>query len=129
MYKSILNGTSNEVYNAKKRQKFNGHLDPKEPISGVGVWRLRQFERVARQFQLVSGARRRPRQMMLKVQLWHKQHLKDQTEARTLSTRRKSNAVGVFYRFHKTLWCATGNEKRCFGSGSQFITTTISHLL
>jgi hypothetical protein len=32
---------------------------------------------------------------MLKVQLWHKQHLKDQTEARTLSTRRKFNVVGV----------------------------------
>jgi hypothetical protein len=58
-------------------QKFNHYLDPKEPISGIRVWRLRQFERVARQFQVVSGARGRPRQTMLKVQLWHKQHLKD----------------------------------------------------
>jgi hypothetical protein len=32
---------------------------------------------------------------MLKVQLWHKQHLKDQTEARISSTRRKFNAAGV----------------------------------
>jgi hypothetical protein len=32
---------------------------------------------------------------MLKVQFWHKQHLKDLTEARTSSTRRKFNAVEV----------------------------------
>jgi hypothetical protein len=33
--------------------------------------------------------------MMLKVQLWHKQHLKDQTEEGTSSTRKKFNAVEV----------------------------------
>jgi hypothetical protein len=76
-------------------QKFNGHLDPKEPVSGVGVWKPRQIERVTRQFQVVSGARGSPHQTMLKVQLWHKQHLKDQTEARTSSTKRKFNALGV----------------------------------
>ena len=76
-------------------QKFNGHLDPKEPISGVGVWRPCQIKRVARQFQVFFGACRSPHQTMLKVQLWHKQHLKDQTKARTPSTNRKFNAVKV----------------------------------
>jgi hypothetical protein len=44
------------------------------------------------------------------VQLWHKQHLKDQTKARTSSTRRKSNAVGVPV-------VGNGNKRRYFGSG------------
>ena len=37
-------------------QKFNGPLDLKEPKSGVGVWRPRQFKCVARQFEVVSEA-------------------------------------------------------------------------
>jgi hypothetical protein len=56
---------------------------------------MRQFKRVVGQFQVISRARGSHHQTMLKVQLWHKQHLKDQTEARTSSTRRKFNAVEV----------------------------------
>jgi hypothetical protein len=61
-------------------QKFNNHLDPKEHVSRIKVWRPYQFEQVTHQFQVVSRAHKRPHQTMLKVQLWHKQHLKDQTE-------------------------------------------------